>query len=524
MKISCEYLYRRFWEIFPATLSFSLLLVPIFLSFSYPKAVAVSVVIYAFLWFMRTVEYSVFLIFSFWKFKKSAAENWAKKIISLETGECLTREEKNIRDVLIQKKDWISPREVKHLVIIAMYDEDIEILRETFFSLQNSDFDLQKLFVCLATEERKSVLGRKNSEILKHEFSGIFGNLFFVEHPGGISGEVQGKGSNISFAVREVSAQIALHEDLRNILVTTLDSDNKVDVQYFSCLTYHFCLQNNRQKQSYQPLPLFYNNIWDVPLLNRILAISSGFWHMIESGRPDRLRNFSSHAQPLLALQEMNYWAVDTIVEDGHQFWRSFLHFKGEYEVVPLFIPIYQDAVLNANYYRSVLGQYKQMRRWAWGCSDIPFCAVNFWKKRRELPLGKTILQFVRLVEGHIMWATTAIFVTFTIRMPQIVSSEFSETNISVNLAYLLQNFFGVAIIGIVLSMTVSLITLPKAPTRKKFFSLFWQWIFLPIVIIIFGSFPALDAQIRLFLKKPLEFNVTEKKRISKEVYGHVPI
>jgi hypothetical protein len=298
--------------------------------------------------------------------------------------------------------------------------------------------------------------------------------------------------------------------------VTTLDADNRVDKEYFSALTYHFCLQENRYHKSYQPTALFYNNIWDVPILNRMASLATGYWIMIESGRLDRLRNFASHAQPWKALKAMDFWATDTIVEDGRHFWRSYLHFHGDYEVVPIFIPIYQDAVLNTNYYRSLVGQYKQIRRWAWGCSDIPFCVRNFHKMRAVLPFGKTFLHFTRLIYLHVMWATVAPFIVFARPALSGINVSFQQTTLASNMTHLLEIFFSVALIGILLSMAVSLLTLPKAPSVGKRLSLVWQWALLPIGTIALGSLPALEAQFRLAFNMPLEFNVTKKVRIYK--------
>ena len=140
-----------------------------------------------------------------------------------------------------------------------------------------------------------------------------------------------GKGPNISYAGPEVVKWCKKNRiDLKNVIVTTQDSDNKPDKQYFSYLTYNWIVEPERQQASFQPICLFDNNIWDAFAPMRVVAWSNSFWNVISSMRPHLLRNFASHSQGLWALNEMNFWSRRTIVEDGHQYWRSYFFFDGK--------------------------------------------------------------------------------------------------------------------------------------------------------------------------------------------------
>jgi hypothetical protein len=71
------------------------------------------------------------------------------------------------------------------------------------------------------------------------------------------------------------------------------------------------------------------------------------------------------------------------------------------------------------------------------------------------------------------------------------------------------------AMVGMVLSAVISVLTLPPDPQRHpfKYVVIFIQWLFLPVVIILFGSIPGLEAQTRLMLGKYMGFWVTPKHR-----------
>jgi hypothetical protein len=120
-----------------------------------------------------------------------------------------------------------------------------------------------------------------------------------------------------------------------------------LNLVYLSLLdvAYKYAVTPNRERLSYQPVALYFGNIWDAPAPMRVLATGNSFWTIIGSMRPHALRNFAAHSQPLSALVSMDFWSKRSIVEDGHQYWRSYFYFKGDYSVMPIHVPVYQDAV-----------------------------------------------------------------------------------------------------------------------------------------------------------------------------------
>lgn len=447
------------------------------------------------MWFLRAIEFGYFLVYSYIQYRKILKTDWKEKVKNLP------------------KKD-IDISDVFHLVIIPTYKEPVEVLKESIGALKNANYDTKKIIVCLATEERDAKNGRKNAKILQKEYRNIFFDFIWSEHPQDLPNEIPGKGGNITFAGEKCSERLQeLNIPREQVLVTTLDADNKIHPDLFWALSIAYVQEEERHKRSFQPIPLFFNNIWQVPIINRIVALSSGYWHMIESGRPDRLRNFSSHSQPLSALEDMGYWDKTTIVEDGRQYWRSYLHFFGDYEVIPVFLPIYQDAILSDTFFRSLMGQFHQLRRWAWGASDIAYFTVGIKENWKKLPKIKTFMQYLRLIEGHYMWATAAMLLTIATPSLHFLWDGFSQSVFGNHLAVILSTIFQAALFGILISIVLTFFVIPAPPKASQRFGLLFQWILFPIVTICFGTLPALWAQTQLAFGKKMQFNVTKKVR-----------
>lgn len=259
---------------------------------------------------------------------------------------------------------------------------------------------------------------------------------------------------------------------------------------------------------------MFTNNIWDAPAPMRVIATGNSYWMMIQGLRQHMLRNFSAHAQPLHALIETDFWSTRTIVEDGHQFWRSYFQFDGKHEVIPIFLPIYQDAVLADGYKRTLKAQFIQLRRWAWGASDIAYVAkyAFFEQSRKAIPFFDRLFKFLRILEGHFSWATAPLILAFGAIIPFFFNQTDFVANQLPQIASRIQTF---AMIGILITLYLSFRILPAKPDRykkRRNIGMVLQWVLLPLTTICYSSFAALNSQTRLMFGRYIgKFDVTEK-------------
>lgn len=513
-----DWRYRAL-EILPGALTWIILSLPVILSIINPLLAAYFILAYLLFWFARVMGLNVRSLQGWRTMNQHKKLDWQKLNDDLEVLEPRTKDApkwhaRNLDRVrrYIPEQLRIRPSQICHAVIIAFYNESQEVLEPTIQSVIDSEYDLKKIILILAYEER----GGPQTEKLANHLIAKFGHHFFyaeaVRHPQNISGEVIGKGGNITFAGRRLK-QILEDKKIepRYVLVTTLDADNRPDKKYFGALTYTYCSTEEPKNASYQPIPMFLNNIWDAPAPMRVVATGNSFWFLVLSLRPHMLRNFSAHAQPMSALIDTDFWSVRTIVEDGHQYWRTFFRYDGNHVVYPIFVPIYQDAVLTEGYRRTLKMQFIQVRRWAWGCSDIAYVAYNGFLKKNRIPKHVLVARFLRLLEGHISWSTAPLILLLAALVPFFLHPQSYLTNQLPQIARWIQT---IATTGILFSLYLSFRTLPPKPKRYRRHRTIWmvlQWALLPLTTIVYGSFAAIYSQTRLMFGWYLGFIVTEK-------------
>jgi cellulose synthase/poly-beta-1,6-N-acetylglucosamine synthase-like glycosyltransferase len=455
--------------------------------------------------------------------------DWHKRLLDLESPEkaLLDLEDdikafghkehiKNLKMISDKRSKFPLPSDIYNAVIIATYNESYDILEPTIRSVLNSSFDKDKIILTIAYEQRGGEVIKDTVTRLKNEFKDKFFAFHLVEHPGNLPNEVVGKGGNITYA--GYFLQKWLKEKgikSKNVIVTTLDSDNKPYVSYFDYVTYEYIVREDRKHLSYQPVALFLSNIWDAPAPMRVIATGNSFWNLISSMRPHTLRNFASHSQPMDALEDMDFWSTRTIVEDGHQYWRSYFHFNGDYSVLPIHVPIYQDAVLSETLPKTLKAQFIQLRRWSYGASDVPYVAINIIKNKNKLPLFSSLGRLIRLIDGHVSLGSISILVAVGAWVPLLINSEAARSIAAHQLPDVISILQQIALIGLFIAIFLSMKMLPPRPERyKKSRTLFMvlQWFLMPVTAIIYGAMAALNAQGRLFIGKYLnKFDVTDK-------------
>lgn len=427
----------------------------------------------------------------------------------------------NLRLMAAAPDTFPRPSELYNAVIIAAYNEGYDVLGPTLESVLATTYDKQHLIITIAYEKRGGPAIKKTALRLQREFGDKFFAFHIVEHPDDIPDEVVGKGGNITYAGKFLADWIpTVGIDYKDVIITTLDSDNRPHKGYFDYVTYEYIVHEDRKHLSYQPISLFLNNIWDAPAPMRVIATGNSFWNIISSMRPHTLRNFASHSQPMDALVEMDFWSTRTIVEDGHQYWRSYFYFNGNYAVTPIFVPIYQDAVMSNTYIKTLKAQFVQLRRWAYGASDVPYVATRVFSRDRNVPFFEGFARFIRLLDGHVTLATVAILVAFGGWVPLLINTEAARNSIIVHqLPDTISIIQRVAMIGLFITVFLSFKMLPPRPERyKRHRSIFMlaQWVLMPVTAVAYNAFAALYSQMRLATGRYLDkFDVTEKATVA---------
>lgn len=519
-----DWIYRCL-EIFPGALSWLTLAAPAILSLISPTLAAYFVIAFLLMWFVKTIGLNIRMAQGYRALNRNMSYDWHKMLHELDNPETtFERYEQGVspkwhRHNLITNHlnaDRVRLDDLYHVIMVAHSIEGREVLEPTIKSVLKSQYDMKKVILILAYEQRCEPISKEVATTMTEKYKDRFYHMEAVEHPGDIPNEVIGKGANITYAgqwAKNYLDEIGIAYE--RAIVTTLDSDNRPHPQYFAAVTYAYIACPDPVHTSFQPITIYTNNIWDVPAPMRVIAAGNSFWNIVLSLRPHMLRNFSAHSQSMQALVDTDFWSVRTIVEDGHQFWRTYFRYDGNHDVHPIMVPVYLDAVFSRTYVKTLRAQFVQIRRWAWGCSDIAYVLNTGWRKRNRVPKLDLLFKTGRLIESHNSWATAPLLLLLAAFVPLYVAPHSRLSLVANQLPVIVSRVQTLAMLGLFVSIYLSIRLLPPKPLRYKNRHRFYmviQWVYLPFTTIFFNSFAALTSQTRLMFGWYLgKFDITEK-------------
>lgn len=499
-----ENTFERFLEILPGALTWLTLTSPIWLSFTLPYAVAYLIIVADIYWLFNSVKIASLVFIGYRKVEKAKSQNWLKKLDE---------------DFPNQWHNYY------HLFVIPTLGEDIEVLGPDLNAIASSDYPKDKLFIAVGFEERgmqRNLDQIKEIKFSLQKISKKIGGVFTTVHPFGLPGEVPGPGTNRNFIIRDAVKEFERRGiPINQVIVTTLDADFVIHPQ-LPAGTIHKYLstpESVRDKRTYTGAIMFYNNYWQAPAPMRLIATGTAFWQLAEMVGSDKYINYSSMSINLASLLDLGLWIPDKVNDDSGFYWKAYYHFNGDYKVIPHFIPINGDTVLDVTLPKTFQNQYLQLKRWAYGVEHIPFIIRQYFKNKRIDFWDKTD-KLTFIIWSYFKWGTLALFISFGGLMIPLVNPEFSQSVVSYNLSVISSWILTAAFVGLISTVYVHEKTAPPRPANWSIFKKirsYLQWFLIPIVLVTIASLPAIDAQTSLMLGRYLEYRVTRKARLKIE-------
>jgi cellulose synthase/poly-beta-1,6-N-acetylglucosamine synthase-like glycosyltransferase len=404
------------------------------------------------------------------------------------------------------------PDEMVHCALIPTYTESYEVLRATVAALAEQNFPEQQQMCAIITRVTDTG-GWENVERLREEFGHRFRAFLHVKDPL-LPGIVVGKSAAMAYAgpvLKRACDEMGLDPSLT--LVTDLDSDFRLHPQYLAYITHEFCTADDRLTSIWQPVPIFLNNLWRVPAAVRVMATAATQWQMFLHQNPHRLVMFSSYTMSMRLIDDVGYWDSDVIPEDSRFFWKSFFRFGERLNVRPAFLPVFGDAPRSRGYASTHVSQYNQIKRWAWGATDVSYVTVRMLE-HPEIPARLRARRYMNLMFNHLTWTTLPMLLFFGGALPALIDLDYSLSTEAAAIGWATLGILTATLFNTVVLIRVDSSLCPKPPEwawwRRRYSEL--QLFLYPVVGLALSVIPALEAQTRLMFGAYLEYTVTDKE------------
>ena len=482
---------RRILEVLPPALAWVALTSPAWAAILAPELLGYFLIAFAAYWLWRSCEFTAGLLIGLARLELARRRDWATAASQLP-----------------------GYGRVHHLVIVPTYKESDEILGETLECLARQTTPPERIAVVMAFEERDPHAPARAGRLARR-FAGRFGHWFVTMHPD-LPGEVKGKSSNLAWAARRVDEELIATGQLdpRNLLVTVCDADSRMDRQYLAALGHEVLSHRDGRLHIYQPAILFYANYARLPLPLRAVSSVFSLYSLARLAATHRLIPQSTYSLSWWAARRVGFWDVDVVPEDSHMFFKVWLHLGQRVRTRAIHLPVYADAAEGVDLWKSASSTYQQIRRWAWGVSDVPYLTLRTLRAQ-HIPLHLRLARLGWYIEEHLVWPSHWFLLTLGGLLPPLLNQGyFAHTTLGVWQIMVFSTLLGLCLPSLVLAVLADVWLKWRSGDGANVWTLLSGVIgfpLLPLTGLAMVAIPALDAHTRLLFGRSLAYQVTEK-------------
>lgn len=542
-----------------------------------PSITSILLIIYSLLWLLKYTLNVMYTIYSYQRLRRWETLDWPQLLKDIQSQPIKAKATlEDFQQSHKSKLNWTAeiehykigleaakntkfsqPLDIYQIATFSIYNEPPEVLAKSLRCIYEAGYPLDKICVFVSQEQRAGqeinaktreyikkldwttthdffeddldivyashkTLEYKNSKAKKTKLSSQKLNIFFTQHPDGLVGEIKGKASNEDWGTRQASLwSKARSIDPELTMATSLDADSHIGKNFFHNLVLRYITTKDKLRAGFQPVHVYSNNFFEVHIIPRLIATQTGIFNLTNLTLEGETPFFAIYSLSLATLQEVDFWIRDVIAEDAMLFNKCLVHFDANFTVHPFYGIFEGDAVEGESFLDSLMGQYKQLQRWAWGgVEDFPYVFKNFfWTERgRKIDLRKRLRWVYLKFSNHVFWSSAPMIFSIGMLLPSLLGgAAFRQNPASRNLALFSTYFSWTSFIFIFTFAYITLFYFARKATKGKQLS-FWQavaaisqFLISPVIFGLMGI-PALDAQIRGIRSKYLGYWVTPKK------------
>jgi len=419
---------------------------------------------------------------------------------------------------------------LKHFVIIPYANESLEVLLPTIKGLAEQEYELKNIYVCL-TSEAKYPNGELIAKELILKYSSVFGGIWNTVHHLSV-GEVVGKSANMLNGARFCDnkiKEIRLDENL--ITFTSCDCDSVFPPNYFALLASKYLHEPNRYTVFWAGAMGYISNYWDLKYFSRVLNSHFTYYNISLLERSwFRFVQVSTYSASYRLFKSIDFYSPDVVPEDFHTFFKALFKYGSKVRCESLPCVISSDASEGNGIWGTIVNQYKQVQRWAYGVADYPYIVINIFKSLRNDEFSfkdkaYIIFRSVNVLIDLQLWPTYGFVLGIGFYLVLILNPSLNNSAFWWRVPDLVSRLWIVASSYYLVAYVISFNIRPEIShkTFKSNFNRTWFlisdtfielffWTLFPFISFTLAILPGLDAHTRLMFGKYLEYWVTEKK------------